>query len=44
MLDFSRASRVPLTDQIVDGLAAMIEQRQLAEGMRLPSVRRCPKP
>lgn len=40
MLDLVRASRIPLTDQIVDGLAAMIERRQLAEGTRLPSVRR----
>jgi DNA-binding transcriptional MocR family regulator len=40
VLDLVRASRIPLTDQIVDGLAAMIERRQLAEGTRLPSVRR----
>jgi DNA-binding transcriptional MocR family regulator len=40
MLSLVRASRVPLTDQIVDELAAMIERRQLAEGTRLPSVRR----
>ncbi len=40
MLDLVRSSRIPLTDQIVDGLAAMIERRQLAEGTRLPSVRR----
>lgn len=40
MLDLVRASRIPLTDQIVDGLVAMIERRQLAEGTRLPSVRR----
>lgn len=40
MLDLVRASKVPLTDQIVDGLAAMIGSGQLAEGTRLPSVRR----
>ncbi len=40
MLDLVRSSRIPLTDQIVDGLTAMIQQRQLAEGTRLPSVRR----
>jgi DNA-binding transcriptional regulator YhcF (GntR family) len=40
MLDLVRSSRIPLTDQIVDGLTAMIVRRQLAEGTRLPSVRR----
>lgn len=40
MLDLVRTSRVPLTDQIVVGFTTMIERRQLAEGTRLPSVRR----
>lgn len=40
MLDLVRTSKIPLTNQIVDGLAAMIQQGQLAEGTRLPSVRR----
>jgi DNA-binding transcriptional MocR family regulator len=39
MLELVRASPVPLGDQIVDGFAGMIEQRKLAEGTRLPSVR-----
>ena len=40
MFDLVRISRVPLTDQIVVGFTTMIERRQLAEGTRLPSVRR----
>ena len=40
LFDLVRISRVPLTDQIVDGFTTMIERRQLAEGTRLPSVRR----
>jgi len=40
LLDLVRTSRVPLTEQIVDGLSRLIERRQLAHGMRLPSVRR----
>ena len=34
MLDLVRTSKIPLTDQIVDGLAAMIGRGQLAEGTR----------
>lgn len=39
MIELARSSPVPLGEQIVDRLARLIESRQLAEGMRLPSVR-----
>jgi len=39
VIELARSSPVPLGEQIVDGLAKLIEGRQLAEGTRLPSVR-----
>jgi DNA-binding transcriptional MocR family regulator len=43
VIELARNSPVPLGDQLVDGLAAQIEGRRLAEGTRLPSVRQLAK-
>lgn len=40
MFALARTSQVPLVDQIVDNLAALIRREQLQAGARLPSIRK----
>src|SRR3954470_24751433 len=43
MFELSRTSTVPLVDQIVERLTKLVKHGQLAEGARIPSIRKLAK-
>jgi DNA-binding transcriptional MocR family regulator len=39
MIELNRRSKIPIGDQLVDGMASLVKERSLSPGARLPSVR-----